>query len=278
MGQFQLFSSLRRALQAGGGALTDLVFPPSCRLCLQPICPEDDFCQKCERALTVSEAMMRSACPRCGVPAPQKPENQKKMNLHTQSWSARSELRPCIYCRNKAIRFQGVVTLWAYNERVCDAVIAAKYAHQTALSDALGRRLGHRAESFFSVEEQPEVVTFVPSHFTRQFTRGGNSNGILASAVARILGCQCRLYTKTARRVRKQAWLDDVERINNVRGAFSRKKSYDWSRSRQIRGKHVLVVDDVLTTGATANEISRILLSGGARRVSLAVVARALRC
>jgi predicted amidophosphoribosyltransferase len=83
---------------------------------------------------------------------------------------------------------------------------------------------------------------------------------------------------RTRRRIAKQAWLDDRSRVENVRDAFSLKKSYALFRSPEIAGRHILVIDDVLTTGATANEVARVLRDGGgAQRVSLAVVARAVR-
>lgn len=78
----------------------------------------------------------------------------------------------------------------------------------------------------------------------------------------------------TTRRIKKQAWLGEHERIENVRGAFRVKKSI-WSAASGIVGKHVLLVDDVMTTGATASEIARTLKQAGACRVTVAVVARA---
>ena len=126
-------------------------------------------------------------------------------------------------------------------------------------------------------EDLPDLVTFVPSHVTRQFTRGGNGNFAIASAVARTIGRPCRSVLRTTRRIAKQAWLDDAQRRENVRDAFLLKKGYALFRSPRIAGRHVLVVDDVLTTGATANEVAQVLRDSGARRVSLAVVARAVR-
>jgi predicted amidophosphoribosyltransferase len=169
-----------------------------------------------------------------------------------------------------------VATLWSYQDRVCEAVVAAKYAYQTPLGDALGRRLGSRVEAIFE-GDLPDLVTFVPSHATRQLTRGGNGNLAIANAVASSVGRRCRLLMRTTRRIAKQAWLDDAQRLENVRDAFSLKKSYALSRSPGIADRHILVVDDVLTTAATANEVARVLRDGGARRVSLAVVARAVR-
>lgn len=190
--------------------------------------------------------------------------------------SSTQRLEPCVHCRGSDFRFEGVATLWSYQDRVCEAVVAAKYAHQAPLGDALGRRLGSRVAAVLGADP-PDFVTLVPSHLTRQFSRGGNGNLAIATAVARSIGRPCRLLLRTTRRIAKQAWLHDVQRRENVRDAFSLKNSYALFRSPRIANRHILVVDDVLTTGATANEIARVLRENGARRVSLAVVARAVR-
>lgn len=273
---------------AGKSAFFELVLPPACRLCNQPILSWEDFCQPCETALTLSQAMMESACPRCGRPRPSLPAPQPSCPGEPADDSdsaadcshadpAAPAPRPdCVHCRQVPFHFDSVTALWTYQDRVCEAVVAAKYAHHSPLADALGRRLGERIAAVLT-EDRPDWVTYVPSHLTRQLSRGGNGNQTIAGALARRLGRPCRTLLKTTRRIAKQAWLDDRHRIENVRDAFSLKKGYALSRSPEIADRHILVVDDVLTTGATANEVARVLRDGGARRVSLAVVARAVR-
>ena len=77
------------------------------------------------------------------------------------------------------------------------------------------------------------------------------------------------------RRIEKQAWLDNEQRRRNVRGAFRLKKSYAFAKTAV--NQHILVIDDVLTTGATANEVTRVLMDAGARKITLGIVARAIR-
>ncbi len=181
-----------------------------------------------------------------------------------------------MHCRDRKFIFDAVITMWSYQDRVCEAIVAAKYAHQSPLADALGRRLAQRNADRFAAQ-RPDLVTYVPSHLTRQISRGGNGNQTIAGAVAREIGRPCHTLLKMVRRIAKQAWLDDRQRLENVRGAFSLKKSYAFPRPPEISNRHILLVDDVLTTGATANEVARVLREGGAQRVTLAVVARALR-
>lgn len=274
-----------RASRRGGLAVLDLVLPPACPLCNQPVGGSTDFCAACERSLTISEPMMSSVCHRCGVPRPQVagkrtdvvPRSMGEYDGQEESNESATEVdQRCIHCRDREYCFDGVVPLWSYQDRVCEAIVAAKYARQSALGHALGHRLGQRVKSVFAAD-LPDLVTFVPSHFSRQMERGGNGNQAVAAAVADVIQRPVRPLMRTNRRIEKQAWLDDVARINNVRGAFSLKKSYALLRSPEIAQRHVLVVDDVLTTGATADEVARVLRLGSVRRVSLAVVARALR-
>lgn len=289
MGQIKLFPVLKRAMHESANAVSDLVLPPACRLCGRDVDSSRDFCRTCGCALRISESWMRGACRRCGLPSLQGMQQATQDDGGSISEStpdansvasvaddSPADLPSCLQCRKQNFGFQEVVALWAYENQVCEAVVAAKYACRTALADALGRTLGRRLLDS-PLQEPPDFVTYVPSHWTRQMSRGGNGNRLMAYSVAKMLGQGCRLPLKTGRRIEKQAWLDDRRRVRNVRGAFCLKKSYDLMRSRRITDRHFLVVDDVLTTGATASEVARVLRSAGARRVSLAVVARAIR-
>ena len=276
-----------------------------------------EFCSCCAAALSESEALARSACRRCGVPPaqasarsetsdslgcveilqPDKEAHSQNQNVKTSSVSEPNESEStadvrsgkpadqslwatpskCLHCHHQKFTFKTILPLWLYQDRVREAVLAAKHAHQTALGATLGRRLGTRVMEMQGRICEFDLVTFVPSHFTRQFARGGNGNQVIAEEVGRTLGVECRKPLKITRRICKQAWLGDQARIGNVSGAFSLKKSYAWGRSSGLTGKRILLIDDVMTTGATANEISRVLLAAGARGVCLAVVARAIR-
>ncbi len=174
-----LARSIWLAGSAGKETVLELVMPPACRLCDLPVGGSDDFCRRCETALTLSEPMMQAACTRCGIPKPraasrsaQSYRGENQSNCDENSGSINSQpifLEPCIHCKDSTFQFDGVATLWSYQDRVCEAVVAAKYAYQTPLGDALGRRLGSRVEAIFA-GDLPDFVTFVPSHVTRQFS------------------------------------------------------------------------------------------------------------
>jgi ComF family protein len=138
------------------------------------------------------------------------------------------------------------------------------------LALALGEML---AEAFFQqlVEDIPDVVVPVPAHWSRRWHRGGNVPDLLAEAVARrVRRPMAAELLRCRRKTRKQGTLLPTERTSNVRGAFAVSRSYDLQKA------HVLVVDDVMTTGATASEIARTLLRAGAANVAFAAVARGI--
>lgn len=275
-GRNPMFSlgKIRETAKIGALAFTNLLLPPVCRLCNQPVPCEQDFCLGCEKKLTLSEPMMAAACTRCGRPRPRVPVDGEV-----------SASEKCVQCEKEKLRFSSAIALWTYQDRVRDAVVAAKFGHQMPLGTALGRRLGQKivqqVNSNAPAIPAPQIVTFVPSHRRRESQRGGNGNAAIAMAAfqemkPRISTVCFRSLLRTTRATKKQAWLDNKSRVENVRDAFALKKGYPFFK-QPIQNQHILVIDDVLTTGATANEISRVLLESGADRVTLAVVARAIQ-
>tara|TARA_R110002049_G_scaffold2750_2_gene21809 strand:+ start:693643 stop:694791 length:1149 start_codon:yes stop_codon:yes gene_type:complete len=367
------------AVSAAASATVQLILPPVCGLCDEPICEGQDFCDQCSAGLSINEPVMKTACQRCGAPRPRRhpvavlstesnrePSSREKAsdpaggapdcdrnvptrepqaneptckpsvdavvepaacdaaatgritsaispersnfasagraeadripavptpgrpnvsptskNTPSQTAQASEPADACPHCQGLDLAFDRVIARWAYQGVVSDAVVAAKYGHQLPLGDALGRRLAEVVVNAIA-DDPPDVVTYVPSHVSRQFSRGGNGIQAIADAVTRRLSLfspsvKCRQLLRTTRRIKKQAWLDDQQRRENVRGAFSLKRGYALTGLPKLANRHILLVDDVLTTGATANEVSDVLRRGGARRVTLAVLARAIR-
>jgi predicted amidophosphoribosyltransferase len=110
-------------------------------------------------------------------------------------------------------------------------------------------------------------VTAVPMHWLRRLARGTSAAETLAAVVARELGVSCVRSLRRVRATTMQNALPPHERPANVRTAFRVVVN--------VRGKRVLLVDDVVTTGATASACSQVLLAAGAREVYLAAVAKA---
>jgi len=185
--------------------------------------------------------------------------------------------QPCAACPSDGYPFDSVTALAIYQGAIREAVVATKRAAHAPLASSLGARLGKRVD-FNELGCKPDCITFVPTHRFRRLARGGPSGAErMAVAVGKVLGIATLDLLATTRWIAKQSLLPDEKRQPNVCGAFCIKRSYVWGQSPKLRDRHILLVDDVLTTGATAAEITTVLKQAGAASVHLAVVARAVR-
>lgn len=216
---------------------------------------------------------MTTACDRCGWPTGR---------FGDDSFA-------CPRCERLAVphRFSRITPLYRYQDAVTAVVVAAKYPSNSAITWELAHRLATRCRGRWGdlssnenpLDENlphPPIVTSVPSPWWRQARRGGSGTRLLAKYFARSMGWRYHGLLRTTRSIAKQAWLDDEARRENVRGAFALKSRFSSMRSA-VAGREIILVDDVMTTGATADEVAGVLCDAGARRVSLAVVAIAIR-
>jgi ComF family protein len=146
-----------------------------------------------------------------------------------------------------------------------------KYAGQPASATHLAYLLAGRVSGMLAGEDAPEAVIALPSHWLRRLTRGIDHAGLLATALARRLNLPEAGGLVRGRNTPPQARLSRSARMDNVRGAF------EITSNRELAGAHLLLVDDVTTTGATAAEAARTLRAAGARRVTLAVAGKSER-
>jgi len=181
---------------------------------------------------------------------------------------ALSEATNCPSCRQRKLWFSATLALGPYRGELREAVLRSKRSSEEPFTLALGSLIGQKLGPLLSTQKI-DLVTNTPTHWKRRWQRGVDSTELLLRGILsqvrlpiglRILGC--RRYT------RKQGTLTPAERFRNVAHAFRVKKP------QQVRGKHVLVVDDVMTSGATLNELARILQQAGASKVTNVVLAR----
>ncbi len=173
----------------------------------------------------------------------------------------------CPRCRGRGFRFVSVVHLGVYEGDLRTAVLSAKHARRQPLAAALGDLLcRRRREELLSFS--PEVVVPTPMFWRRRMVRCANSPDMMAGRLARGLRIPSHPMLRRRRNTAPQGGLGGGERINNLRGAFRRRGGYD------CRGARVLLVDDVMTTGATCGEATEALLDAGASQVTVAVIAR----
>jgi ComF family protein len=144
-----------------------------------------------------------------------------------------------------------------------------KQFHEYPLTAAVGHLLADRLAAQLS-DDSPDVIVPIPKHWLRRVLRGTNTSEVLAETLSGRLHRPAALGAlRQRRRTRKQSLLGRSERQQNVAGALQLARAYDFDKA------HVLIVDDTMTTGATANEAARVIGRAGARRITVAVVARA---
>ena len=144
------------------------------------------------------------------------------------------------------------------------AVRALKFAEARAVAKPLGQRL---ALATRTVNWSFDAIIPIPLHGSWVRHRGYNQAELLAQAVALELGVPCLLALERTRATKQQARLERTERLKNLEDAFA--------VQQPVAGLEVLLIDDVHTSGSTLTEASLCLIEAGAKRVRLAVLARA---
>ena len=166
--------------------------------------------------------------------------------------------------------FERIASLWLYSDEVERLIHLLKYQRKPALADPIAGKLASLAEELASRAGAESVLVPVPLHRVRLRERGFNQSALLAEQVAARTGLTVAADSlKRVRYTRSQARLTRTERLRNVVGAFR------VSSAVQIAGKHCVLVDDVVTTGATSSACGKELLRAGAQSVSLLTAARA---
>jgi len=187
----------------------------------------------------------------------------------------------CALCRGRRIPYDALARVGPYKEPLRTLILAYKYRCRRELAPVLGRLLAERV-ALAPWADLVELVVPVPLHWSRRIGRGFDQAQALAHEVVRaarrgrIASPENRpLMARRLLRVRPtahQTRLPPSRRLANVRGAFAVR-----GRASAIAGKHVLLVDDVLTSGATMGECARMLKRAGAASVFAAVLAVAGR-
>lgn len=239
------------AWRRGAAAVVDVVFPPRCAACWAPLAASVPplLCNTCYEAL-FEDAAQR--CSRCAAAVEFQPEGPF-----------------CVHCHSRPLHFDQAVTLGSYDAALREAVLRIKRPRDEPLAVALAELIWQRHGAQF-LDWNIDLVTPVPMHWRRRWSRGANSPHVLAEALAQRLGVVCVARGLRRRRFTQvQAHLEREDRQRNVRGAFAVRGGRVWA------GRRMLLVDDILTTGATCSEAARMLKRAGADWVAAAIVARA---
>jgi len=241
------------------GWVVDWLYPPRCRACGGRIHGRDGayFCAPCEKHI---QLVSHPLCKVCGRPFP----------------DAGGEDHTCGVCLARAPHFVAA-RAWACYPReelaehpLRQVVQKFKYGRKVSLGKPLGRLMPRGCRDFLG-SCAAELIIPVPLHPKRLRWRGFNQSVLLGRQVSRAYSVQMDVFTLVRNReTAPQTQLTEEERRKNVRGAFG------LDPDKSVKGKIVLLIDDVYTSGATLNECSRVLRRGGAKEVYALTLARAV--
>lgn len=239
-----MFSALRVSAASAAAALrpiarsvAELVWPPRCAGCREPV-ESEPFCPDCAEALVE----VPPGCARCGLPGPDP---------------------LCGGCIASPPAFASVRAAGLFGGPLADAVHALKYGDRPSLARPLGAWLAARV----ALPAGAAIVS-VPLGRRRRIERGYDQAALLADELAAAAGGdRLRGVLRRIRETKPQVGRGRAERARNVKGAF-------WA-SGAVEGREVALVDDVVTTGATADAAARALRDAGATRVTVVALARA---
>ena len=165
-------------------------------------------------------------------------------------------------CRSGRRGFDEAFCYGAYEGALRKLIHLFKYGGMRRLARPLGALLADALPR----DRQFDLVTAVPLHWRKRWLRGFNQSELLGKAIARARGIRMRSVLRRQGATRAQAGLSNAQRRENVAGAFRAR--------RRVAGLRILLIDDVMTTGATAGACAVALKKAGARSVSLLTLAR----
>jgi len=232
-----------------GGALLDLVYPPTCLDCDAPIAAHAALCPGCFARL---RPITQPWCPVLGLPF--------EISIGPEVRSAEAIADPPPFDRARSAVL--------YNEVARAIVSRLKYGDRPELAGFCARLMHPAGMEFWA--EGPVLVP-VPLHRWRQFERRYNQSTELARALARLTGLSVDTgLVARSRRTRQQVGLSNEARQRNVAGAFTAHPE----ALRRLKGRGVVLVDDVITTGSTVKAITRELRRAGVGKIDVISFAR----
>lgn len=235
-------------------AITELLFPSLCLSCGRVLLERrgHPFCSDCYSGIRFITAPL---CPSCGIPFPAEGSPD-----HT-----------CSGCLLKEQTISSARSLGVYESILHDIIHSFKYGGNLTLGERLSRLMADHEYPSFRIRDYSLIIP-VPLHPRRLRQRGFNQSIILARELAKRHGIA--MDFRSLRRIidtDSQTGLKNEERRSNIKNAFNIRDP------ERIRGRNVLLVDDVYTTGSTLGECARALLKGGAETVGALTLARAIR-
>ncbi len=236
-----------------GNGVLDFLFPPLCLQCRDHVGDAGGLCARCWSAISFIEG---PTCATCGLPFDMPVFEETK----------------CAACHANPPDFDKARAIMRYDEASKGAILAFKHADRLDLAPSFARWLERAGRTMLA---ECDLVVPVPLHRTRLWSRRYNQAAELARNLSRL--CQKPYAPHVLARVSRTPSQGEMPsagaRRRNVAGAFKVRPKMDG----QVRGQVILLIDDVLTTGATADSCARVLKRCGAKAVFVLALARVVR-
>ncbi|MCP5468043.1 MAG: ComF family protein [Deltaproteobacteria bacterium] len=223
--------------------------PARCELCDQYVKIIPSFCSDCQAQVKM---LSQSHCQICAMPF-----ESLEASPHT-----------CSVCIQKAPAFSKVYAAFEWCDMIAKSIHKVKFGAQISLLEVLACH-GHKDFLASLAEFRPDKIVPVPLHWRRSFKRGYNQASLLAEKLRQFSNLDIPIVESLSRDYQKaQAQKNREERLRDLRGVFKIEKPELFLNQR------VLIVDDIMTTGATAHSLASEILSVGAKEVRVFVLAR----
>ena len=243
-------------IRAISDGFLNIFYPEECFICSLPVARRQDcgLCDDCWRKV-IGLQIEGEICTSCGEPLPE---------FANKSGSL------CLECIHHPPPYSGARSFGYYSTEMRRTIHELKFNGRRPLGQLLAPLLANVFSEFWQ-QNDFDFVTCVPLHPSRRRERGFNQAELLGQALAQTIGLpKLRTLRRTAA-TPSQVGLSDAQRIENVRNVFS------CTYIERVVGKRILLIDDVMTTGATVASASRTLVDAGAEKVSVLTVARVVR-
>lgn len=231
------------------GGTTTAGFAGCCLLCGGRGQARLDICLGCQQDLTY----LTHACHRCALPL-------------TNCCEGDPERQLCGLCLQVPPPYLRTEAIWLYQPPIAQLISSFKYQNQYCYGRILCLLGAKKIVSAYTERDFPELITATPLHWTRRLQRGFNQSERLARYWAKQLGIPYQHCLRRIRATPAQQTLSAANRQRNLHNAFT--------VCADVSGKRIALVDDVITTGATASELSCCLLAAGAAEVHMWCLAR----
>jgi len=243
---------IRNAIRVGKAAcraFTSLLYPPRCEICERPVGEGEYLCMECEQTAPRVEKPFCQVC------------SQPFHGLIEGEFT-------CASCMERRYHFTCAVAPYLSQGTVRELIHRFKYRNDFHLRHQLARWLCSGFEDPRLLNPKPDLLVPVPLHPVRYREREFNQAEELARLASKVTGIPFCNALERRRYTTSQTRFDREERMENLRNAFGIRKN------TPVRGKQLILIDDVLTTGSTLEECARTLRAAGAGSIRALTVAR----